>query len=402
MGIFWFDMVNDSASCQAASQSIMIVAGEASGDLHGANLVKAIKARTDQFAFFGMGGTALKKAGVELIYDAAKLSVVGLFEVFSHLKDIRRARNMLIHRMQQERPRVLILIDFPDFNLSLAKKARSLNLPVFYYISPQVWAWRSGRVRTIAKLVDKMAVILPFEKAFYQEHGMEVDFVGHPLLDHVKCSTPAQLFRKQHGIADTSKVIGILPGSRMKEIQKILPVFLETAKNITSHRSEDIIFLLALAPSLKKEDLHCAELFAELPNIRIIDEDRYDLMAACDIVMAASGTVTLELAILHIPMVVAYKISPITYFVGRRLIKVQHASLVNLVVQEEIVEEYLQKDCTPHNLEAALIRIWPGSEKHTAMKNKLREVGEILGNSGASGRTAQLVLELINNKDTST
>lgn len=381
------------------SEKVMIISGEASGDLHGANLVKAIRAQKSNVTFCGMGGTALAETGVELLYDAAKLSVVGLFEVFSHLKDIRKARNLLIARMRQDKPAVLILIDFPDFNLSLAKKARSLGIPVFYYISPQVWAWRSGRVRKIAKLVNKMAVILPFEKEFYRQRGMEVEFVGHPLLDHVKTTIPPESFRQQRGIDERSRVIGILPGSRKKEVQSILPVFLETAKNMTLNSQEKVVFFLALAPSLTREDLHCDELFADLPNVQIIKGDRYDLMAACDVVMAASGTVTLELAILNIPMVVAYKISPLTYFLGRKLIKVQYASLVNLVADEEIVEELLQEDCTADNLEVALKKIWPGSQKHNEMKERLQDVCEMLGGPGASRRTARLIIDLLERKE---
>ncbi len=379
---------------EKTNTKIMIVAGEASGDLHGANLVREIKYINPNTTFCGMGGSSLTEQGVEIMYDAAKLAVVGLVEVFGHLSDIKKARSLLIKRMQEGNIDLLILIDFPDFNLSLAKKAKSYGIPVFYYISPQVWAWRSGRVKKISALVDGMAVILPFEKDFYKQRGMDVNFVGHPLLDQVETTCTPLEFRESHNIPVNKTLIGILPGSRKKEVAAMLPKFLETAE-IIAKDNKDVLFLLPLAPSIKIEDLNCKELSNKNIPIKIIHENRYDLMASCDLVMAASGTVTLELAILKTPMVVAYKISPLTYFLGRRLIKVKYASLVNLVADEEIVQEFIQDDFNADNLRDGLQNIWPGTEKNRQMKVKLHEVCNRIGPPGASRRTAELALQLV-------
>ena len=372
----------------------MIIAGEMSGDLHGSYLVREIQALSPGIKFWGMGGSCLRTQGVEVLCDAAKLAVVGVFEVFSHIKDIREARARLLHEMFKRKPDLLILIDFPDFNLSLAKKAKAFGVPVLYYISPQVWAWRSGRVKKISQLVDKMAVILPFEKDFFAKMGMAVSFVGHPLMDQVKTELTPSEFREKYHISPEKKIIGIIPGSRKKEIEAMLPTFIQAAKQLLKEKP-DTILLLPLAPSLSLEDLQLPGIaINELP-LQIIHEDRYDLMANCDLAIATSGTVTLELAILKTPMVVAYRTSPITYFLGRRLIKVKYASLVNLIGEEEIVQELIQDSFTSENVKHALLAIWPGTENYNRIQGKLHGVCQQLGGKGASRRTAQLALETI-------
>jgi len=320
------------------SESMMIVAGEVSGDLHGSFLVREIKAMAPDVSLWGMGGGYLRDAGVRLLYDARKLAVVGISEVLYHLVDIRRARRALIEEMERLSPSLVILIDFPDFNLSLAKHAVRLGIPVFYYISPQVWAWRSGRVRTIKRLVRQMAVILPFEKDFYASKGMEVAFVGHPLLDEIEVRQSRGEFCKKYHVNPQSEIVAILPGSRKKEILSVLPTFIEAARSIAAQKPHTVFFL-ALAPSLTLDDIEeCGVDLSDLP-MQVIFTDRYDLMAHSSLAMAASGTVTLELALLDTPMVVAYRVSAMTYFLGRRLIKVQYASLVNLIADEEVVPE---------------------------------------------------------------
>ena len=375
---------------------IMIVAGEMSGDVHGASLVKEMRRLSPTVSFSGMGGPCLQAEGVEILYDAAKLAVVGIAEVVSHLRDIYKARTRLLATMRAGKPDLLILIDFPDFNLSLAKKAKRLGIPVFYYISPQVWAWRSGRVKQIKSLVDKMAVILPFEKEFYRQRGIEVGFVGHPLLDQVKVSSSPSQFRAKYGIPAHKTMIGVLPGSRKKEITAILPTLLQAAQRLYAIKSE-VVFLLPLAPSLQIEDLRGVDLTNDLP-LQVIRGDRYDLMAHCDLAMAASGTVTLELAIVGTPMVVAYRVSPLTYWLGRRLIKVKFASLVNLVAKREIVRELLQDDCTPANLTDTLLTMWPGTAANEKIQAGLLEVCGQLGGQGASRRAAELALATISSE----
>ncbi len=373
-------------------KKVMIVTGEASGDMHGANLIKAMKAIQPALSVCGMGGEALISQGMEPLYDAAKLSVIGLSEVFSHLGDIRAAQRILGQHLKVDRPGLLILIDLPDFNLMLAKKAKKLGIPVFYYISPQVWAWRSGRVRKIKRLVDRMAVIMPFEKDFYHARGMEVDFVGHPLLDEVKNKSTRAEFLVEHGIKETGqKIVGILPGSRKKEVAAMLPLFIDAAKLIAK-KLERTTFLLPVAPTLTDADLAGYGLEESGLDIRLIRGGRYDLMAACDAVVAASGTVTLELAILKVPVVVSYRVSPISYFLGRRFITVDYASLINLIAGREVVTELLQENATPVKISDELLRLLVDKEACALMKKDLAEVVDSLGGPGASRRAAELAL----------
>lgn len=372
-------------------QRVMIVAGEASGDMHGARLVAAMKQLKPDLSLCGMGGSELRREGVEILYDAASMAVVGLVEVISHLGDIRAARKILVNELQNNPPNLLILIDYPDFNLLLAAKARQLGIPIFYYISPQVWAWRSGRVKKIGRIIDKMAVILPFEKEFYRQRGVAVEYVGHPLLDSVKQTMSRKEFCRQHGINPAGMLLGILPGSRKREIRAMLPVFLETATKMKDIH-HDLTVLLPLAPTLTLDDLLACGLDHPGLDVRVIAENRYDLMAACDLVVASSGTVTLELAILDVPMVVSYKVSPFTWLVGNMLIKIKYASLVNLIAGREVVRELLQREADPANIIAALQDIRPGTIKRQRLLKDLAEVRTKLGGGGASLRAAQLAL----------
>lgn len=378
-----------------SGQHIMIVTGEASGDMHGANLIKAMKEARPELTVAGMGGEALAAQGMEVLFDAAKLSVVGLWEIFGHLGDIRAARRILISHMEGRKPDLLILIDLPDFNLMLAAKAKSLGIPVFYYISPQVWAWRSGRVRKIRKLVDRMAVILPFEKDFYREKGMDVDFVGHPLLDEISAPSDRKRFLAERGInADGRSIIGILPGSRRKEIASMLPVFIESAKLLEKELGK-LLFLLPVAPTLRDDDLAGHGLEDCGLDIRKIRGERYSTMSACDAVIAASGTVTLELAILKVPMVVSYRVSPLSFFIGRRFIKVEHASLVNLIAGREVVRELIQADARPEKISAEVSRLVSDSKYRKDMLRELGSVSERLGAPGASERAAKIALSMV-------
>lgn len=372
---------------------VMILAGEASGDHHGAQLLEAIKTQMPGASFFGMGGTALKKTGMETMVDAADMAVVGLLEVISHFPVIHRARQKLIAAMAQKKPDLLICIDYPDFNLNLARQAGKLGIPVFYFISPQVWAWRSGRVQTIRRLVQRMAVILPFEQEFYKKRGVDVEYVGHPLVDSVKPDGDRNELRKRNSLTGT--VVGLLPGSRRKEIATMLPIMLDAAE-LLAEKYPETSFVLPLAPGLDPNILnenglnHCT-----LPVTVTREENRYDVMAATDLVMAASGTVTLELALLDVPMVVSYKLSPLTYAIGRHLVKVKFASLVNLVADKEIVPELLHDRATAENIATAMTGIWPGSKGRQQMLAGLSLVRGRLGKPGACRRAAELALATI-------
>lgn len=375
---------------------IMIVAGEASGDLHGANLIHSLRAKIPDLEVCGMGGTELAGQGVDILFDAARVSVVGIFEVLSHLKDILAAQRTLRRHLVAKSPDLLILIDLPDFNLRLAKKAKDLGIPVFYYISPQVWAWRSGRVKTLRDRIDKIGVILPFEEEFFRRHGVDAEYVGHPLLDAVKTSSSRQQFYELHAIPGDAMCIGLFPGSRKREVASLLPIFLAAAQIMGNTSSDRLVFLIPQAPTIAARDLEKAGLteIARQIDIRVLTEDRYDMMAACHAVIAASGTVTLELAILEVPMVVAYKLSPFTYHLGRLLVNLDHFSLVNLIAGHAAVPELLQTAVTPERIaEELTAMLLP--EKRQSMQAALRQVKAKLGSSGASEKAAEVAMRLL-------
>ncbi|MGW8195571.1 MAG: lipid-A-disaccharide synthase [Desulforhopalus sp.] len=379
------------------SLNIMIVAGEASGDLHGANLVRALQAHSQHLQFCGMGGRELSAAGVEILYDAARISVVGVVEVVAHFNDIIRAQRMLRSRMKNAPPVLLILIDLPDFNLLLAKKARKLGIPVFYYISPQVWAWRQGRVKTIKKLVDKVGVILPFEEDFFRQRGVEAVYVGHPLLDTVYATVSKVEFCRKNDIPADIRCVGLLPGSRRREVALLLPIFLEAAKKMQDNTGVKFVFLIPQALTISDRDFEEAGIarYQQDLNIKVIGEDRYNMMAACDAVIAASGTVTLELAILGVPMIVAYKLTPLSYRLGKLLIKLDHFSLVNLIAGYEAVPELLQDEVEPDRIAKELSTLVLQTRERERMKIALADVRKKLGERGASEKAAGLVMQMI-------
>jgi lipid-A-disaccharide synthase len=374
---------------------IMMIAGEASGDLHGANLARELKSLDSSWQLSGIGGTGMAGAGVNLLYDISNLAVMGIIEVLNRLKDIRSAMRILEERFKKNRPDLLILIDYPGFNLEMARRAKKYNIPVLYYISPKIWAWREGRIESIKKYVDRMAVILPFEKKFYQDHGVFVDFVGNPLLDHVHATlTPAQ-FKNRYNIDSDAAVIGIMPGSRRQEIKKLLPLFLQAAVML-NREMKKCVFLLPLASTLSEDEIaiHCGRVDSLL-DVRIIKDEHYGAMAACDAAMAASGTLTMELAILKVPMVVCYRVSLVSYLLAKPFIKVKYASLVNLVAEKEVVPELLQHKATPENIYKEILPLLLNKDAAEAMRDNLAETCKQLGEPGASKRVAKLVREII-------
>ncbi|MFO8113454.1 MAG: lipid-A-disaccharide synthase [Desulfosalsimonadaceae bacterium] len=371
--------------------SVMIIAGETSGDQHGARLVAAMRKIDDNIAFFGIGGPSMEKEGVEIVVDAASLSVVGITEAFSRMPGILGGLSAIKRAVAKKRPGLVILIDFPDFNLHMARYVKRFSIPVLYYISPQVWAWRSGRIKKIRKYVDRMAVILPFEKSFYEQHGIPVTFVGHPLLDH-RFGDPHDL----QSVSDGEKrVIGLLPGSRHQEIARNLPVMLAAATHV-NRKLSGITYIVSVAPGIDTEKvLEYIRPYREVMDIDISKGQIENVLEQCTMAIAASGTVTLETAIYGVPMVIVYHVSPVSYMLGRALIRVEHIGLANIIAKERIVPELLQKDATPANIAQAVIHLMENPELREETRKKLRMVRDQLGGAGASGKTAGIAYSMI-------
>lgn len=375
------------------NKRIMIVAGEASGDLHGSNLVKEALRIDSGLSFIGIGGRRMRDAGVTILVDSSEMAVVGLVEVISHSRFIYRAYSILKKIIRSDPPDLLILIDYPDFNLHLAKVAKSAGVKVLYYISPQVWAWRVGRVKKMARLVDRMAVVFPFEVPFYEKEGVPVTFVGHPLLDTVHPTMTLPESQICFGVDPGKKTVGLFPGSRKGEIRNLLATIMDAAFLLRKH-FPDLQFILPLAPSLSKADI--APFIGSNPlDIRVVEGKIYDVMQVCDAIISVSGTVTLEAALMGVPMVIIYRVSPLTYAVGKRLIKVDHIGICNIVAGERVVRELLQDDAEPGWIAAEIGRILSDEAYAREMRSKLASVKAKLGAGGGSAKVAQLLIEMV-------
>lgn len=374
-------------------RKVMIVAGEASGDMHGGNLVREMHALSPELSFSGVGGKKMEAAGVRLIADVADMAVVGLTEVVGKIVSILRVMRELKKGLKNDPPDLLILIDYPDFNLPLAKTAHKLGIKTLYYISPQVWAWRKSRVHAIRAAVDKMAVILPFEEEFYRKFGVDVAFVGHPLLDEVKTRLSRQEFLARAGLSDDAATIAILPGSRKSEVEKLLPEMLEACRMIAETLSP-VQFVLPLAPTLSPAFVE-GIIGKSSIRVKVVEEDPYDAIASAKAAVVASGTATLETALLGTPMVVIYKISPLSYAVGKRVIKVDHISLVNLIVGREVIPELIQQDANPVMIAARLRELINNAQLREEMQASFARLRGMLGNPGASRRTAEIACGML-------
>ncbi|MFC1533053.1 lipid-A-disaccharide synthase [Thermodesulfobacteriota bacterium] len=374
---------------------ILIIAGEASGDLHGANLVHAMKDLNSGITIRGIGGKKMEEAGVDILTSSSDMAVVGLTEVFSRLNSIIRARLKLGSLLKNSSPDLLILIDYPDFNINLARTAKRYGVPVLYYISPQVWAWRRGRIKKIARLVDRMAVILPFEKEFYFKTGtaIDVEYVGHPLLDAIPHDLDKDKIKRELGLQNANPILGLLPGSRNEEVKNLLPQMIEAAE-ILSSRYHNLKCILPIAPTIPPERVQSAINQSSL-NIIASPKDIYSTLSVCDIALVASGTATLETSIMEVPMVIAYRVSPISSWIGKMVIKVPYVGLVNLIAGEEVVPELIQDKVTPQRLADRALDILENESRKTEMINKLRIVNARLGSGGASKRTARIAMQMM-------
>ena len=362
--------------------------------MHGAKLAEALIARRRQVDLFGIGGDRMRAAGVRIEVDAHRLAVVGITEVIAKLPQILDGMRTAKRLIAERRPDLLILIDFPDFNLRLAAFAKKHGVPVLYYISPQIWAWRQGRVRKIRQIVDHMAVILPFEETFYRRHGVPVTFVGHPLMDHYHGLVPRPL-TPDGGNALT---IGLMPGSRDSEVRKLLPLMLAAVRLIGQRRR--VRFLLSQAPSVTPGLLQRMVDETDVA-VTIFRGDTGGLLQEAALVIVASGTTTLEAALHGTPMVIVYKVSPLSYQLGKALIRVPHIGLVNLIAGKRVAPELIQHEASPEAIADQTLALLNDAERLGAMKSELAQVVRRLGAPGASDKVAGIAFEMLANGVTS-
>ncbi len=384
---------NSPVHGMSAGTRVMMVAGEASGDLHGGGLVEALRRLAPHVIVEGMGGPRMREAGVHLLADAGQAAVVGLTELWEKRRTLSGALKRLRNHLRRDRPALLICIDFPDFNLLLARTAHRLGIPVCYFISPQVWAWRRGRIRTIRRLVRKMLVLFPFEETLYRQAGVDVTFVGHPLLDVLTTAPSREASRAALGVPDASPVLGLLPGSRAAEVRRHLPLLLDAAARLTAVHA-DLRLLLGVAPTVDSGSVEAMVRASAVP-VQVLHGRTSEVMRAADLLLAVSGTVTLEAAILGTPMIITYRMGLLSAIVIGLLIRVRYIGLPNLVAGEGIVPELLQFQATPERLAAAASEILNSPERQARMRIALTEVRGRLGQPGATERAAREILALL-------
>jgi lipid-A-disaccharide synthase len=372
-------------------KSIVMVAGEASGDLHASHLIHALREQHGPLYVCGMGGKAMREAGATILIDADKLAVVGITEVIAKAAEVMKAMAQLKRLLSGLRPDLLVLIDYPEFNLHLAASAKKLGIKVLYYVSPQLWAWRSGRVKKIKKRVDHMAVILPFEKAFYQQHDVPVSYVGHPLMDSATGRAP---LRRSAPVDVQAPVLGFLPGSRVAEVSSLLPIMLQ-AGQLLQNKMSNARFVISCAQSIDEVLIRSILDKYALRDVEITHEPVGELFPRCRLAIVASGTVTLEAAIRGTPMIVTYVVSPLSYLLGRALIRVEHIALVNLIAQKRIVTELIQHEVTAEAICDDAYTLISDPEKYARVCRELSIVRERLGCAGASRNVAGIACSLM-------
>ncbi len=373
---------------------IMIVAGEASGDIYGAQLIGSLKSMSPGIEFVGLGGTEMQRAGARILYPLAGMSVVGVTEVIPSMRNILQALNGLKRELKTHPPDLLVLIDYPEFNLNLAKSACSLGISVFYYIPPQVWAWRRGRVKKIKKRTDRVAVVLPFEKQFYSSRGLDVEYVGHPIIDTQAPQREDNETRKDLGIGHSeSPIVCLLPGSRAKEVDMHFPVMVDAAGIIASHYP-DICCIVPLASTVSEDSLKPYITGVKFP-VKPVRAPTRELLKISDLALVASGTATLEAAMTVTPMVIIYKVSFVSYLLAKLMVSTPNIGLVNLVAGRQIVPELIQGDAEPWRLSQEGLKILKNNGLRSEMRGQLRMAKEKLGPGGASGKAASLAMEMI-------
>ncbi len=364
-----------------------LVAGERSGDMHGARLISEIKKLDSEAQFRCMGGDMMVEEGAELTSHYSSISFMGFIEVITHLGAVSKMLKLIKSDIDQYKPDVVILIDFAGFNMRMAKYCKSKGLKVYYYISPKIWAWNTGRVKKIKAYVDRMFCILPFEKAFYQKHNYEADYVGNPIFDSISRFEPNQDFAKNNNLDPERKIIAVLPGSRKAEIEHMLIYMLSLLPSFPQYQ-----FVVAAVNNLPREFY---QNFENRPNIKIVYDQTYDLLTQSEAALVTSGTATLETALFKVPQVVCYKTSIISYWIGRMVIKVPFISLVNLIAQKKVVVELIQDAYNPRRLRKELERVLEGEGRQQVLEGYEDMRNNLANDSSASENTARLIVKYL-------
>lgn len=371
---------------------IMMSAGEASGDMHAAAVAAEIKREYPDAEIFGMGGDNMRNAGVRIIYDIANLGIIGIVEVIRHLSLFFKLRTFLKNAMMEEKPDIVVCIDYPGFNMKIAHVAKELGIPVVYYIAPTIWAWNKGRAKNIVRDVKRVASIFPFEAEAYRKAGACVTFVGHPLADTVKTSMSYDDALTYFGGRQEKKRILLMPGSRKNEVAGLFPAMLSAAESLS--KTCDCQFFVPRAGTITKEYLQSFLTSYSLPDIKITEGNNYDLMQICTACIASSGTATLETALMELPTVLVYRLSAVTWFMAKRLVKLKYAGLPNILLNKEVTPELLQDKATGENITEEILPWLIDESKRRANIEELKSVRTALGDGGAVHRTAELILQI--------
>ncbi len=374
------------------ARRVLLVAGEASGDLHGADLVRELRQMVPGLQVRGIGGENLRRAGMQTIVDCASMATMGLVETLGQLRRLGAAYRKMRRCLRDEPPDLVLLIDFPEFNLALAGAARKFGIPVLYFVSPQVWAWRRGRVRKIARRASRLAVVFPFEVACYDGTGAKVDFVGHPLIDRARPTRPREETLRLHGLDPGRETVVLMPGSRPKELALLLPPLLEAARRLAAERRCQ--FALCLAPTFAAEAV-AARLERAGVDIALVCGDNYNVLAASEIALVASGTAALEAALIGTPMVIVYRLSWVTYLLARLLVRVPFIGMPNIIAGEKVVPELVQRGATGARIAGEALSILGDEKRKRSIEASLARVREKLGEGGAARRAAAIAAQML-------
>ncbi|HEX6774572.1 MAG TPA: lipid-A-disaccharide synthase [Methylomirabilota bacterium] len=377
----------------AKGRLIMMSAGEASGDLHGATVCRALKRLDPHIRLVGMGGSRMRAEGMEILVDPTAHAGVGTSEVLGRIPSLFRAYRLLVRRLRKDRPHALVVIDFPEFNLRLARQAKRARVPVVYFLPPQLWAWRSGRIRQMASRVTQVLAAFPFERDLYEKAGVPVEYVGHPLLDAVPLALDKADARERLGMDASRILVGLLPGSRREEVENLLPPMLEAATRLAASNGKRT-FVLGLAPTVSRATIDEFIKRAAAPPVNVVEGLTHEVMAAADVLLVASGTATLEAALLGTPMVVCYRVSRLTEVVGRLLTQIPWISLPNIVARRTVVPEILQANVTGTRLAAEAERLLEDAPLAAAQRASFKDLRERLGEPGVGERAARVILKV--------